>query len=52
MDLNIRDYKEKKQKNYGVGTNSVFGRRKMMGFGQTVDLKLVEISERQKNLGL
>ena len=35
-----RDYIGKKQKNHGVGTNCVIGRRrKMMGFGQTVDLK-------------
>ena len=34
----------KRQKNHGVGTNCVFGkRRKMMGFGRTVDLKLKEI---------
>ena len=38
------DYVGKKQKNHGVGMNCVFGRRrKMMGFGRTVDLKLVEI---------
>ena len=36
-----RDYIGKRQKNHGVGTNCVFGRRKkMMGFGQTMDMKL------------
>ena len=40
---NIRDYIGKRQKNHGVGMNCVFGRRKMMDFGRTVDLKLVEI---------
>ena len=44
VDLKLKDYIGKRQKNYGVGTKCVFGRRgKMMGFGQTVDLKLVEI---------
>ena len=34
-------YVGKKQKNHGVETNCVFGRRrKMMGFGRTVDLKI------------
>ena len=44
MDLKLKDYIRKKQKNYGVGTNCVVRRRKkIMGFGQTVDLKLKEI---------
>ena len=35
------DYIGKRQKNHGVEMNCVFGRRrKMMGFGQTVDLKI------------
>ena len=39
-----RDYIRKRQKNHGVGMNCVFERRrKMIGFGRTVDLKLVEI---------
>ena len=38
---NIRDYIGKKAETLWVGTNCVFGRRrKMMGFGQTMDLKL------------
>ena len=40
---NIRDYIGKKAEKSWVGTNCVFGRKKMMGFGRTVDLKLVEI---------
>ena len=38
---NVRDYTWKKAEKSWVGTNCVFGRRrKMMGFGQTVDLKI------------
>ena len=34
-------YVGKRQKNHGVETNCVFGRRrKLMGFGRTVDLKI------------
>ena len=34
------DYIGKRQKNHGVETNCVFGRRrKLIGFGLTVDLK-------------
>ncbi len=39
-----RDCIGKRQKNHGVGMNCVFGRRrKMMGFGRIVGLKLKEI---------
>ena len=34
-------YIGKRQKNHGVETNCVFGRRrKLIGFGQTMDLKI------------
>ena len=50
-----KDYTGKRQKNHGVETNCVFGRRrKLIGFGQTVDLKLKEIIYRKgrKIMGL
>ena len=50
-----KDYTGKRQKNHGVETNCVFGRRrKLIGFGQTVDLKLVKIlwGKSRKIMGL
>ena len=41
---NIRDYIGKKAEKSWVGTNCVYKRsKKIMGFGQTMDLKLKEI---------
>ena len=37
---NIRDYIRKKQKNHGVVASCVIGRKKLIGFGWTVNLKI------------
>ena len=50
-----KDYISETQKNHGLRANCVFGkRRKLIGFGRTVDLKLVQVMQRKgrKIMGL